>query len=100
MAAITDSQKKTAARLLGLNIFELANVPARFDFIVLQSVIQKIDDVMDGNASALTQNQSIEVNLHSQLQALDLGTGVTALSIPEESIAIQFWAKAKHGASV
>lgn len=100
MAAITDTEKKKAARLLGIEIFVRPNRVARFGFTELQAIIQEIDDKMDGLASALTQNQSLEVNLHNGMQALDLGSGVSALSIAEESIAIQIWAEVKHGSAV
>lgn len=100
MAAITDTEKKQAARILGIELFVKPNRTARFGFVELQDIIQEIDDTMTSLPTLLNAVKTLEVNIHDNLQALDLGAGVASLSVAEESIAIQIWAQVKHGSAV
>lgn len=100
MASITDAELKTAARLLGLKIFQLPKKTARFGFTELQAVIQKIDDTFTGNANLLDGTKSLEVNFVTEINSVNLGDGTANLSVEEKSIAIQVWAEVKHGSEV
>lgn len=97
MAAMTSTEIAQAGRLLGLNIFVIPKATARFGFNELKTIITTIDNMFEANASTFTQTDSIAKNIHDALQALDLGTGVAALSISEESEALKAWTNIKYG---
>jgi len=92
MAAMTTSEEIIAALDLGNEVFVKPSKTATVSFTVLRNVIRAIDDTMIALASTLTGTDTIEIAISKAVD--NVQTGVT---VPQKSLAIQAWVRAKHG---
>ena len=91
--AMSDADRRTAARHLARQMFVVAEKTANMNLDDLFAAIGAIDDFFVGLASDLTGAQTVEVNLNNALPQPFKGTA----TIGEKALALTSWAEKRGG---